>query len=145
MEKKPSLGLQIIIISLTLQGALFIFITLPYFGYLISKIGTPALDTATRQSDVIGLVYSAIAASFGIWCIIDAIWISKLKKIGLNLGMIIIAFSLLLTGFFIISNITQGMSLNWIQYYTAVSLFFVITYGSCFYYLTRPKVTEQFK
>lgn len=144
MEKKLLLGLRLIRIFLILHGVLFIFWGLCVLTYVLYDMVTPA-DAAKRLSNVTGFVYAVAASFLGILCIIDASWISKLKKKGINLGLITTAFSLLLSGLFVIRYITQGMNPNGIQYYATVSLFFVITYGSCFYYLTRLKVKEQFK
>lgn len=145
MEKKLFLGLRVIIIILSLQAFIFIMAWgVPIFIFLIGNIGSPSIDAVTSQSRVTDLVFAAIATFFGIWCIIVAIWVSKLKKIGFNSAMVTLVISLLLSGLPISGVITSGVSQKWIGIVTFV-LFFVIAYGSCLYYLTRPKVKEHFR
>jgi hypothetical protein len=129
MENKLSLGLRTIITIFNLLAFLFIG-----GGVSILVMGVPLGEIKLFSA----VIFAVVSLSLGVWFAIVARWISKLTRL---ITTVITLVIILLWGCF--SGIS-GLFRKEIGV-AIFNMFFLIIFGGCLYYLTRPKVKEQFK
>lgn len=123
-------GLKVIVTGFKIMAALNIIM-----GVSIFAMGIPLGEITLKNA----IMLATVVFGSAVWFIIVCRWVSQLKKKGFRAVVITLAALIIYCGFSALRSFKNGMG---------VSLFFgflAIIFGVSLFYLTRPKVKEQFK